>query len=311
MNTSKNRPPEDYFLGGEEKNRIVKGMLYLVATPVGNLYDLSPRAAKVFREVDFIAAEDTRNTQKLLAFLGIKKELVSYHEHNKRERGEIIVTRLASGESCALVSDAGTPAISDPGEDLVALCAGRHIPVTAIPGPCAAVLALTLSALPAGRFVFEGFLPTEKSARKERLSALVAETRSIVLYEAPHKLRNTLSELYDTLGNRRLALCRELTKLNEEILRTDLAGAAAHYRDREPRGEYVLVIEGGAGAKSAPAFWKSMTVAEHVAHYMQTEGLSKMDAIKAAAKDRGVAKNVIYRQVNAENSVSTQTDERT
>lgn len=298
MNASKSTAATDFFTGGEEKNVIVKGMLYLVATPVGNLSDLSPRAMKVLREVDFIAAEDTRNTQRLLAFMGIKKELISYFEHNKRERGEVIAARLLSGESCSLVTDAGTPAISDPGEDLVALCARLNIPVTSVPGPCAAILGLTLSGLPVGRFAFEGFLSTAKNERKERLNELAAEKRTFVLYEAPHKLRATLSDLYATLGNRKITLCRELTKLNEEIIRTDLEGAVALYHERDPRGEYVLVIEGNPDARGGLPFWENMTVAEHVSYYVEEQGLSRMDAMKAAAKDRGVGKSVLYRQLN-------------
>ncbi|NLK39174.1 MAG: 16S rRNA (cytidine(1402)-2'-O)-methyltransferase [Clostridiales bacterium] len=276
----------------------MKGMLYLVATPIGNLSDLSHRAIKVLREVDFIAAEDTRITQKLLAFIGVKKELISYFEHNKRERGEIIAARLAAGESCALVTDAGTPAISDPGEDLVALCAERNIPITSIPGPCAAILGLTLSALPVGRFVFEGFLSTAKNERKKRLNELASEKRTFVLYEAPHKLRATLSDLHITLGNRKIAICRELTKLNEEVIRTDLEGAITLYKERDPRGEYVLVVAGNPDAGADNCFWENLPAAEHVSYYIDTLGMSKMDAIKAAAKDRGLAKSILYRQLN-------------
>lgn len=280
----------------EEKNAILGGVLYLVATPIGNLSDLSERAIKTLSEVDFIAAEDTRNSGKLLACLGISKPMVSYHEHNKREKGEGIVSRLLAGESCALVTDAGTPAISDPGEDLVRLCAERGVTVTSVPGACAAVNALALSGLATGKFVFEGFLPVPKAERRERLQLLQGETRTMILYEAPHKLRTTLDDLLDTFGDRRIALCRELTKLNEEILRTTLSQAVQIYGEREPRGEYVLILEGGTeGPKTA--FFADMTVEEHVAHYIAS-GMSKMDAIKAAAKDRGVPKNEIYRKIN-------------
>lgn len=280
----------------EEKNAILGGTLYLVATPIGNLADLSERAIKTLSEVDFIAAEDTRNSGKLLSCFGISKPLISYYEHNKREKGEQIVDRLLGGESCALITDAGTPAISDPGEDLVRLCAERGVTVTSVPGACAAVNALALSGLSTAKFVFEGFLPVPKSDRKERLAELSGETRTMILYEAPHKLRTTLSDLLAVFGDRRIALCRELTKLNEEILRTTLEQAVAIYGEREPRGEYVLIVEGGAG-KPRESTFADRTVEEHVAHYM-AQGMSKMDAIKAVAKDRGVPKNEIYRKIN-------------
>jgi len=285
----------------EEKNRIQKGTLYLVSTPIGNLADMSDRAKKVLNGVDFIAAEDTRNTLKLLMIYGISRPLVSYHEHNRRERGAEIADRLAAGESCALVTDAGTPAISDPGEDLVALCAERGIPVTAVPGCCAGITALTLSGLPTGRFCFEGFLPQDKSARRERLSALAEETRTMLLHEAPHKLRATLKDLSATLGEeRRISLCRELTKLNEEIHRTTLGEAVAHYATHDPRGEYVLVIEGGEKtAKKEADPLLQLSPADHVAYY-EKQGLSRMDAIKAAAKARGLQKNELYRILHTE-----------
>ena len=281
----------------KEKNRVLPGVLYLVATPIGNLSDLSERAIKVLSEVDFIAAEDTRNSLKLLAHFDIQKPLVSYFEHNKRERGELIADRLEGGESCALITDAGTPAISDPGEDLVALCAERGIPVSSIPGCCAAITALTLSGLPTGRFCFEGFLPMNKSERKTRLEELKKEPRTVILHEAPHKLKHTLDDLCATLGgDRRISLCRELTKLNEDVHRCTLDEAVAFYQANEPRGEYVLVVEGCTAADTSETFWANMTVSEHVAHYRST-GLEKMDAIKAAARDRGVPKNQIYREV--------------
>ena len=280
-----------------EKNRILPSTLYLVATPIGNLSDLSERAIKVLSEVDFIAAEDTRNTAHLLSYLQIQKPLVSYHEHNKRERGESICDRLQSGESCALVTDAGTPAISDPGEDLVALCAARGITVTSIPGCCAGITALTLSGLPTGRFCFEGFLSVNKSDRKKHLDSLKGETRTMIFHEAPHKLKKTLADMLDIFGpKRKISLCRELTKLNEEVIRTTLGGAIALYEEADPRGEYVLVLE-GCGKENAPkAFWSEMTVEAHVEHYLE-QGLSRMDAIKQTAKDRGVHKNEIYQQM--------------
>ena len=281
-----------------EKNQITPSTLYLVATPIGNLSDLSERAVKVLSEVDFIAAEDTRNTGHLLSYLHIQKPLVSYHEHNKRERGENICDRLQSGESCALVTDAGTPAISDPGEDLVALCAERGITVTSVPGCCAGITALTLSGLPTRRFTFEGFLSVNKAERKKHLDSLKNEPRTMIFHEAPHKLKTTLSDLRETFGDtRRIALCRELTKLNEEVLRLTLAEAVAYYEENAPRGEYVLVVEGaGEGSTVSEAFWTDMTVPDHVAYYVG-QGMTKKDAIKAAARDRGVPKNEVYQQV--------------
>lgn len=279
----------------EEKNRVEKGTLYLVATPIGNLSDLSERALKVLSDADFIAAEDTRNTLGLLTHFGISKPLVSYFEHNKKERGPEILARLAAGESCALVTDAGTPGISDPGEDLVCLCAEAGVPVSSIPGPVAAINALVLSAFPTGKFVFEGFLPVQKAERRARLAALQNEERTMLLYEAPHKLRTTLSDLAKTFGgDRKIALCRELTKLNEEVLRTTLADAVAYYTDREPRGEYVLVLA-GAPKTDAEKIWDT-TIREQVEAYMK-EGLSKMDAVKRVAKERGVAKNDVYKEM--------------
>lgn len=279
-----------------EKNKILPATLYLVATPIGNLADLSERAVKVLREVDFIAAEDTRNSGKLLRLIGSDRPTVSYFEHNKAERGPYIADRLAAGESCALITDAGTPAISDPGEDLVALCAARGIRVTAVPGACAAIDALTLSGLPCRRFSFEGFLSANKGERRAALSELCAERRTMIFHEAPHKLRATLDDMAAAFGeDRRIALCRELTKLNEDIMRTTLGEAIAHYRETEPRGEYVLVVEGCTAVRTA-TFWQDMTVQAHVAFYMQS-GMSKKDAVKACAKDRGVAKNDIYQQV--------------
>lgn len=288
---------------GEEKNRIIGGTLYLVTTPIGNLSDLSERAKKVLAGVDFVAAEDTRNSSKLLSIFGIKKPMVSYYEHNKRERGEVICARLEAGESCALVTDAGMPGISDPGEDIVKLCAERGIRVTAVPGPCAAMTALTLSGLFTARFAFEGFLTTNRGERTRRLQALKTDDRTLIFYEAPHKLKTTLADLFEAFGDRKISLCRELTKLNEEIIRTRLSDAVRLYDEREPRGEYVLIVEGASEAESlSEAFWQGMTVAEHVEHYISA-GLSKMDAVKACAKDRGVPKNEIYREVNVDKNM--------
>lgn len=282
----------------EDKNAIVGGTLYLVATPIGNLSDISERALKVLGGVDFVAAEDTRNTGKLLAYFGISKPMVSYFEHNKRERGEVIVERLLNGESCALVTDAGTPAISDPGEDLVRLCAEKSVIVTSIPGCCACVNALALSALATGRFCFEGFLSTNKNERNTRLNELKNDTRTHIFYEAPHKLTKTLDDIIEAFGDRKIALCRELTKLNEEVIRTTLSGAIKYYQENAPRGEYVLVIEGAdEDAVKNDAFWASMSISEHVEYYI-SQGMKKMDAIKAVAKDRDLPKNEVYKEVN-------------
>ncbi|MBQ7822456.1 MAG: 16S rRNA (cytidine(1402)-2'-O)-methyltransferase [Clostridia bacterium] len=282
----------------EEKNAILPGVLYLVATPIGNLADLSERAIKTLSEVDFIAAEDTRNTAFLLSRIGVKKQLVSYYEHNKYERGGVICERLQSGESCALVTDAGTPAISDPGEDLVKLCIERGITVTSVPGACAAVNALILSGMFTSRFAFEGFLSANRAERKRRLEEVKNEQRTLIFYEAPHKLKQTLKDMHEIFGaNRKIALCRELTKLNEEIMRTDLEGAVAYYSEHEPRGEYVLIIEKISEIElEASAFYAEMSVKEHVDHYM-SQGLSKKDAMKAVARDRGVSKSEIYNEL--------------
>ncbi len=278
-----------------EKNKIEGGALYLVGTPIGNLADISERAKKVLSEVDFIAAEDTRNTAKLLLCLGIRGELVSYFEHNKKTSGERIIARLLGGESCALVTDAGMPAIGDPGEDIVRLCAEAGVRVLVVPGPCAAVSALALSGLPTGKFVFEGFLSANKGERRSRLLELASEMRTLIFYEAPHKLKTTLSDMADVFGKeRRISLCRELTKINEEVIRTSLADALEYYTDHEPRGEYVLVLEGAdeCTQKEENALL-ALRPEEHVAHY-EAEGLKRMDAIKKAAKDRGISKSELY-----------------
>ena len=280
-----------------EKNKVMGGTLYLVGTPIGNLADISERALKVLSEVDFIAAEDTRNSGKLLSYFGIKKPMMSYFEHNKRERGEMIVSRIIEGESCALITDAGMPAISDPGEDIVKICAEKGVPVSVVPGPCAAVSALAVSGLFTGKFVCEGFLSTAHNERREALENLKNETRTIIFYEAPHKQKTTLADLYKAFGNRKISLCRELTKINEEILRFTLEGAIAYYEENIPRGEYVLVMEGAsAEEKKENAFWANMSVEEHVEFYV-SQDMKKNDAIKAVAKDRGVGKSEIYNQV--------------
>ncbi len=285
----------------EEKNPVLGGTLYLVGTPIGNLADISDRARKVLSEADIIAAEDTRVAGKLLSCLGIRGELISYYEHNRAERGEEIVALLLSGKSCALVTDAGMPAVSDPGQDLVKLCADAGIPVTAVPGPCAAITAVALSGLDVDKFFFEGFLPRQNKEKRERLELIRAIPATVILYEAPHRIKTTLKELYATLGNRKCAVCRELTKLNEEIVRTDLAHAASLYDESEPRGEYVIVIEGGDGkaltAGSEKETLSALTPEEHVEHY-ENVGKKRMDAIKAAAADRGMSKSELYAILN-------------
>jgi len=280
-----------------EKNITEKGALYLVATPIGNLSDISERALKVLGDVDFVAAEDTRNSGKLLSLFGIKKPMISYFEHNKRERGEEIARRITAGEACALITDAGMPAISDPGEDLVALCHEREIPVHIVPGACAAVSALAMSGLPTGKFIFEGFLPVPSGERKKVLESLKCERRTVIFYEAPHKLLRTLNDMLDILGDRRISICRELTKINEEAVLTTISRAADHYSANEPRGEYVLVLEGAneESIKSA-SFYAGMTVMEHVEYYV-SNGMSKNDAMKACAKDLGVSKSEIYSKI--------------
>ena len=256
-----------------------------------NLGDLSVRALETLRSADFIAAEDTRVSMKLLNHFDIKKPLVSYHEHNRAAAGQAILARLLAGETCALVTDAGTPAISDPGEDLVRLCGENGVTVQAIPGCCAAVCALAVSGLPTGRFTFEGFLSANKKERREALTRLAAEERTMVFHEAPHKLRPTLTDMLELLGDRPVALCRELTKLHEETIRTTLSGAVALYREKEPRGEYVLVVA-GAPRQEAPA----LTLAEGVAmvQSLRQQGQRMKDAVRRVAEDTGLSRNELY-----------------
>jgi 16S rRNA (cytidine1402-2'-O)-methyltransferase len=277
------------------------GVLYLVATPIGNLNDLSQRAINILSNVDLIAAEDTRVSLKLLNRFEIKKPLISYHEHNCKSAGEKIVAELKCARSVALVTDAGSPAISDPGEDIVKKCAEEGISVVAIPGACAAVCALSLSALSTGRFCFEGFLSTNRGERYERLTEIKNDTRTTIFYEAPHKLKKTLSDLLEILGDRKISLCRELTKLNEEVIRTTISGAIAYYEENEVRGEFVLVVEGASKQELLESeFWANMTIEEHLEHYISS-GIKKMDAIKSVAKDRNMPKNEVYKIVNIEN----------
>lgn len=266
--------------------------LYLVPTPIGNLSDISDRCRETLQSVDFIAAEDTRVTLRLLNHMGIKKPLVSYYEHNKEVSGPKIVERLLAGESCALVTDAGSPAISDPGEDLVRLCAEAGVTVTAIPGPCAAITALSISALPTGRFTFEGFLSTAKKSRFAHLDSLRAEQRTMIFYEAPHKLTGTLADLRQVFGGtRRICLCRELTKLHEKALRMTLDEAVAYYESQAPRGEYVLIVEGAREA-AEPAVTQDDAVARVQA--LITQGYSKKDAVRQVAAETGFPKNALY-----------------
>ena len=270
----------------------MSGMLYLVPTPIGNLSDISPRCRETLATADFIAAEDTRVSLRLLNHLQIKKPLVSYYEHNKDTSGPKIVERILAGETCALVSDAGSPAISDPGEDLVRLCAEAGITVCAIPGPCAAITALSISALPTGRFAFEGFLSTNKKNRQAHLNSLQTETRTMIFYEAPHKLSGTLKDLAAAFGEeRRISLCRELTKLHEEVLRMRLGEAIAYYEAQEPRGEYVLIVEGAPEQTEEEMTQEAALslVAERIA-----AGMSKKDAVKEVAKLTGYPKNALY-----------------
>ena len=268
------------------------GMLYLVPTPIGNLGDISTRCREILAQADFIAAEDTRVTLKLLNHLALKKPLVSYYEHNKASRSGRILERIQAGEVCALVSDAGSPAISDPAEDLVRHCAEAGIPVSAIPGPCAVITALSISGLPTGRFTFEGFLSTAKKSRNQHLDALRGETRTMVFYEAPHKLLATLEDMAAVFGpDRRISLCRELTKLHEEVLRTTLGEAAALYRQTPPKGEFVLVLA-GAAPESAPAC--TLEEAARRAQALMEGGLSRKDAARRAAQETGLPKNAIY-----------------
>ena len=268
------------------------GMLYLVPTPIGNLGDISTRCRETLEKADFIAAEDTRVSLKLLNYLGIKKSLVSYYEHNKAQKGNVILDRILAGETCALVSDAGSPAISDPGEDLVKQCAEAGITVCAIPGPCAVITALSISGQATGRFCFEGFLSTAKKSRMEHLQSLEKEQRTMIFYEAPHKLLATLESMAEVFGaDRSISLCRELTKLHEEVIRTTLGGAIALYANQPPKGEFVLVV---AGAQ--PEIKEAATLDDAVARVnaLMSEGLSRKDAVKQAAKELDLPKNQVY-----------------
>ena len=268
------------------------GMLYLVPTPIGNLGDISIRARQTLEAADFIAAEDTRVTLKLLNHLGIKKSLVSYYEHNKTFKGSQILERILAGETCALVSDAGSPAISDPGEDLVKQCAQAGITVCAIPGPCAAITALSISGQSTGRFCFEGFLSMSKKSRREHLDSLRDEKRTMIFYEAPHKLMNTLEDMAQVFGaDRPISFCRELTKLHEQVLRTTLGEAIAYYTENPPKGEFVLVV---AGAPEEEKQVPSTTDAAARVEALMEQGLSRKDAVKQTAQELNLPKNAVY-----------------
>lgn len=275
----------------------MNGKLYLCATPIGNLGDVSARCLEVLESVDLVAAEDTRRTLQLLNHFEISKPLTSYHEHNKREKGGYIISLLKDGKNVALVSDAGTPAISDPGEDLVGLCIENGIEATSIPGPVAGINALILSGLPTRRFAFEGFLSVNKRHRKEHLAGVKDDTHTLIFYEAPHKLKNTLADMADVFGaNRKIALARELTKVHEEIMRCTIGEAVEYYSENNPRGEYVLVIEGAKEAETEEeAFWDNLSITEHVEKYI-AEGMSSKDAVKKAAEDRGLPKRDVYNE---------------
>lgn len=272
------------------------GTLYLCATPIGNLSDMTPRVVDTLREVDMIAAEDTRNSIKLLNHFKIKTPMTSYHEYNKVEKAEQIVEWLQSGKNIALITDAGTPAISDPGEVLVGKCLQAGIAVTSLPGCCACITALTLSGLPTRRFCFEGFLPSDKKEKKDVLEELKRETRTIILYEAPHHLKRTLAELYETLGERRITLCRELTKRFETIFPTTIEAAISHYEENEPKGEYVLVIEGFDRSilkQEQQKEWEKLSIEEHMKIY-ENQGIERKEAMKKVALDRGISKRDVY-----------------
>lgn len=269
------------------------GILYVVGTPIGNLEDMSVRAVRTLQEVDFIAAEDTRVTLKLLNHFDIKKPMVSYHDHNIREKGEVIIAKLLNGENGAIVTDAGMPCISDPGEDLVRLCAQNDIIVQVVPGPSAVISALALSGLNTSKFVFEGFLTTNKSGRMENLEALKNEPRTLIFYEAPHKLKDTLADMRKVLGNRKISLCRELTKIHEEVDRTDLDGAIAEYEERNPKGEYVLIVEGAPEEAGEVSF--TLEQAIDMVLSLSAKGTPLSSAAKDVAKQTGFKKGELYK----------------
>lgn len=273
------------------------GILYLCATPIGNLQDMTPRVVETLKEVDLIAAEDTRNSIKLLNHFEIKTPMTSYHEFNKVEKALYLVEQLQMGKNIALISDAGTPAISDPGEILVRECHKANIQVTSLPGACALITALTMSGLNTRRFCMEGFLPADKKEKKDILEELKQESRTMILYEAPHRLSKTIAELYEVLGDREIAICRELTKKFETVMKTTLKEALAYYEENEPRGEYVLVLEGKSREEKKQEKieeWEKMSIEEHMSFY-ENQGIDHKEALKKVAKDRGVGKRDIYK----------------
>ncbi len=288
----------------------MSGTLYLCATPIGNLGDVSARCIEIFNTVDLIAAEDTRRTIQLLNHFGISKPLTSYHEHNKRKKGEYLIQLLKEGKNIAQVSDAGTPAISDPGEDLVKLCIENDITVTSIPGPVAGINALILSGLSTRRYAFEGFLSVNKRHRKEHLQSVKNDPHTLIFYEAPHKLTYTLADMYEIFGDRKIALARELTKLHEEIIRTTLSKAQSLYEEKSPRGEYVIVVEGASEGNSEPAEnpWDNLSINEHIDKYI-AEGMTPKDAIKQVAKERGLQKREVYNEYHRSDEVSSHEEE--
>lgn len=274
----------------------MQGKLYLCATPIGNLEDITLRVLRILQEVDLIAAEDTRNSVKLLNHFDIHTPMTSYHEYNKYDKAKELIEKMRQGKNIALITDAGTPGISDPGEELVRMCAEEGIEVTSLPGASACITALTLSGLSTRRFAFEAFLPADKKERQAVLQELPEETRTLILYEAPHRLRKTLEELYQTLGNRRMTICRELTKKYETAFRTNLEEAIRHYETEEPRGEYVLVIEGKKQEelqKERQEAWKEMSLEEHMKFY-EVQGTPHKEAMRLVAKDRGLSKREVY-----------------
>ena len=283
----------------KNEDRRGAGTLYLCATPIGNLEDITFRVLKTLKEADLIAAEDTRNSMKLCSYFDIKTPLTSYHEFNKYDKAKVLVEKLLAGANIAVITDAGTPGISDPGEELVRQCHEAGITVTSLPGASACITALTMSGLPTRRFAFEAFLPADKQERRELLEGLKDETRTMIIYEAPHHLKKTLAELMDTFGaDRRVSLCRELTKKHENVFLTTFAEAAEYYEQNEPRGEYVLVIEGKSIneiKREQQEKWENMSISEHVGMYLSS-GMDKKEAMKAAAKDRGVSKRDIYNE---------------
>lgn len=283
----------------QKAGKIMQGILYLCATPIGNLEDITLRVLRTLKEVDLIAAEDTRNSIKLLNHFEIKTPMTSYHEYNKIEKAYQLVDKIKSGQNIALITDAGTPGISDPGEDLVRICYESGIEVTSLPGAAACITALTLSGLSTRRFAFEAFLPRDRKERVQVLSSLKNETRTMIIYEAPHHLLKTLEELETYLGNRPLTVCRELTKKYETALQTTLSDARSYYKEQEPRGEFVLVIEGKSQAellKEQQQSWESLTLEEHMAHY-ESSGIPRKEAMKLVAKDRGISKRDVYAQL--------------